>query len=113
MLLADQRLRSKTKGTQSLDSALRQLHECCASPELAWQAAEVFAKLDELTGTTIFRELYEANVGSEAFPDLTQAYALLGLRVRANGAIIDLEDDDAAKVHLRDSIIGVPSTTAQ
>ena len=113
MLLADQRLRSKTKGAQSLDSALRQLHECCASAEIGWQAAEVFAKLDELTGTTIFRELYEANVGSEAFPDLTQAYALLGLRVRANGAIIDLEDDDAAKVHLRDSIIGVPSTTAQ
>jgi hypothetical protein len=38
---------------------------------------------------------------------------LLGLRVRANGAIVDLEDDDAAKVHLRDSIMGVPPTTSQ
>jgi hypothetical protein len=96
-----------------LDSALRQLHECCVSSETSWQAAEVFAKLDELTGTTVFRELYEASVGSEALPDLTEAYALLGLRVRANGAIVDLEDDDAAKVHLRDSIMGVPPTTSQ
>jgi hypothetical protein len=113
MLLADQRLRSRTNGTQSLDSALRGLHECCVSSETGWQAAEVFAKLDELTGTTVFRELYEANVGSEAFPDLTEAYALLGLQVRANGAMIELEDADAAKVRLRESIMGAPPTTAQ
>ena len=112
MLLADQRLRSRTNGTQSLDSALRQLHECCVSSETGWQAAEVFAKLDELTGTTVFRELYEANVGSEAFPDLTETYALLGLRVRANAAMIDLDEGDATKVQLRDSIMG-PPTTAQ
>jgi predicted metalloprotease with PDZ domain len=107
MLLADQRLRTRTSGSQSLDSALRQLRECCVASETGWQAAEVFAKLDEVTGTTVFRELYETNVRAEAFPDLAEAYGLLGLQVQTNGETIELQDDDGAKVRLRDSIMGV------
>ena len=59
------------------------------------------------TGIVAYRDL-----PVEAFPDLTETYALLGLRVRANAAMIDLDEGDATKVQLRDSIMG-PPTTAQ
>ena len=108
MLLADQRLRSRTNGGQSLDSALRQLRECCLSPEIGWQASDVFAKLDQLTGTTVLRELYDAYVGAEGFPDLADAYASLGLRVQADGETIELQDD-APERGVRDAIMAAPS----
>ena len=85
MLLADQRLRSRTGGAQSLDSALAQLRACCLSPDTGWQARELFAKLDELTQTSVFAELYEAHVASTAFPPVAEAYRLLGLAAGRGG----------------------------
>jgi hypothetical protein len=112
MLLADQRLRSRTDGRQSLDSALQRLHECCLSPEVGWQASEVFAKLDELTGTTVFRELYETHVGTEGFPDLTEVYGMLGLRVEAGSEKIELEDD-APQARIREAITAAPKSASR
>ncbi len=88
MLLADQRLRARTQGRQSLDTALDQLQRCCLSPEVGWRGRDLFARLDELTGTTVFSELYEQHVGSEKFPDIAQAYSALGLRIGTGGDVI-------------------------
>ena len=104
MLMADQRLRSRTAGKQSLDTALAQLRDCCLSPDTAWQARELLEKLDELTGTTIFGELYERQVGSPDFPDLSEVYRLFGLQTRNEGVIVELQPD-APEVAFRDAIM--------
>jgi hypothetical protein len=109
MLLADQRLRERTGGEQSLDSALARLRACCLAPEGAWQARGLFGKLDELTGTTVFSELYEAHVRSTAFPELAEAYRLLGLELDAEGESIRMVDA-ASQVAARDAIMRAHAT---
>ena len=103
MLLADQRLRSRTGGRQSLDSALDALQHCCLSPEVGWSGREVFSKLDELTGTTVFAELYEEYVRSAALPDVAEADRLLGLQVTADGKVVLL--DEGPQRATRDAIM--------
>jgi hypothetical protein len=97
-------LRSRSAGTQSLDSALAQLRACCLSPDTAWQARELFAKLDELTRTEVFAELYEAHVSSAAFPPVGDAYQLLGLAVEEEGESIRMVDG-APQLAFRDAIM--------
>ena len=104
MLLADQRLRSRTGGAQSLDSALARLRTCCLSPDTGWQARELFAKLDELTQTRVFGELYEAHVASAAFPPVADAYRLLGLELEDEGESIHMLDA-APEIAFRDAIM--------
>jgi hypothetical protein len=91
LLLADQRLRARTDGRESLDTALSKLHDCCLAPDQAWDASSVFAKLDALTGTTVFRELLAEQTASR-FPDLAEAYRTLGLRMTDDGSSVELVD---------------------
>jgi len=104
MLLADQRLRSRTGGAQSLDTALAELRACCLSPDVAWQARELFAKLDALTQTSVFSELYEAHVASTAFPPVAEAYRQLGLALDEEGETVRLLDA-APQIAFRDAIM--------
>jgi hypothetical protein len=103
MLLADQRLRARTGGRQSLASALDELQQCCLSPEVGWGGRDLFRKLDELTGTTVFAELYESHVRSPSLPDVAEAYRLLGLQVTADGEVVLL--DDGPERAYRDAIM--------
>jgi hypothetical protein len=80
ILLADVALRQASGGGLSMDSALAGLAECCLRMERAWSAQELFAKLDELTGSTVFSSLLSEYVGSSEFPDLSGVYQALGLR---------------------------------
>jgi hypothetical protein len=102
MLIADQRLRARTQGRESLDTALAKLRECCLAPDQAWQAASLFAKLDALTGTTVFSELL-AEQTSSRFPDLREPYRLLGLE--GSGETIRMLDA-GEQVRDRDAIMG-------
>ncbi|HWH49108.1 MAG TPA: hypothetical protein VN664_15005 [Burkholderiales bacterium] len=102
ILIADVRLRQLTAGKQSMDTALAALNECCSSTERAWSGRELFDKLDEITGTTVFRELYDQHVASKDFPDLTQAYRSLG--ISATGSGIELSPEGREK-QLRDAIM--------
>jgi hypothetical protein len=91
-LLADQRLRSRSGGEQSLDRALDRLQRCCLAPEAGWGARALFAQLDRLTGGNVFAGIYDEYVGASRFPDLAECYAALGLRRRADGEGIELLD---------------------
>jgi predicted metalloprotease with PDZ domain len=110
MLLADQRLRARTQGSQSLDTALDALRQCCLSSETGWRARDLFGKLDELTGTTVFAELYEQHVSSARLPDVGEAYRLLGLRVTGNGDVVLV--DDAPQRADRDAIMSGAGSAA-
>jgi predicted metalloprotease with PDZ domain len=102
LLIADVRLRQMTMGKQSLDTALAALNDCCAATDRAWSARELFDKLDAVTGTGVFREIYDQHVASRNFPDLSQTYRLLGVTTGAGG--IALSTDDKEK-RLRDAIM--------
>jgi len=103
-LIADQRLRERTQGRQSLDTLLRELRECCLDGRQAWQANRLFAKLDELSGTSVFSELYEQHIASTRFPELIDTYRQLGLGLNASGETIALLPD-APRIADRDAIM--------
>jgi hypothetical protein len=102
ILLADVRLRQLTGGKQSMDTALAALQDCCLDPERSWTARQLFARLDEITGTQVFSELYDAHVSSKEFPDLTAIYRQLGLEPAAEG--VELVPD-APQRQLREAIM--------
>lgn len=102
MLMADVRLRQMTAGKQSLDTALAALNECCSSPERAWSARDLLGKLDEITGTRVFRELHDMHVASMDFPELASTYRALGLSAGTGG--IELSEDERER-GLREAIM--------
>ena len=89
MLAADLQLRADSGGTQSLDSALEQLARCCATEYRRWTAAEVMARLDELTGTTIFSDVMRAQLVAEGFPDYRSTFGKAGIDISQAGVQFD------------------------
>ncbi|MGD9487552.1 MAG: hypothetical protein AB7W47_05985 [Calditrichaceae bacterium] len=79
MLMADWRLRKLSGGKMTLDTALGLLRECCMPSDRMWTALEISGKLDLLTRTTVFTDLYNAHVNSSDFPDLSEVYDALGI----------------------------------
>lgn len=79
-LLADVELRRRSGGVQSLDTTLAALRDCCLPAETSWTARELLQKLDRLTGTTVFMDLYRQHIDSAEFPELGAVYAELGLQ---------------------------------
>lgn len=92
-LIADQRVRERTQGRHSLDTLLRDLRGCCLERAETWQARRLFAKLDELSGTSVFSELYDQHIASTRFPDLAETYRRLGLGLSASGESVELLPD--------------------
>jgi len=82
LLMADMQLRDTTNGRQSLDTALQSLSTCCMANGKTWRAREMFEKLDKLTGTVIFTDLYQKYVHAHSFPDMRSSWEELGIKVR-------------------------------
>jgi hypothetical protein len=108
MLMADVRLRQMTEGKQSLDTALAGLNDCCASPDRAWGARELLDRLDAITGTHVFGDLYDLHVAAKEFPDLSPTYRTLGIVPATDG--IELAGAERER-RLRESIMeaGAPA----
>ncbi len=102
LLIADVRLRQMTAGKQSLDTALAALNDCCAMTDRAWSARDLLAKLDMVTGTSIFSEAYDQHVASTSFPDLSKTYRALGITMSAEGIELSTQSDE---VRLRNAIM--------
>jgi len=91
MLMADVQLRQASNGQQSLDSALASLDECCLSNSETWRAKVMFEKLDALTDSRVFSDLYQKYVNSEDFPDLQETWNALGIDINNNQ--LNLKED--------------------
>ncbi len=87
-LMADTRLRELSGGTESLDTVLARLQECCLPSKRTWQGAEFFNKLDELSPYPIFVELYEKYAHRRGMPDMVEIYDDLGIQPRADGVTL-------------------------
>ena len=81
MLAADLRLRSETGGQHSLDTALEQLSRCCASEQRRWSAQEIIARLDAVTGTTVFSDVTRDQFDAAGFPDYDALLARAGVKI--------------------------------
>jgi hypothetical protein len=79
MLAADLHLRAQTQGKESLDTALMQLARCCLSAQRRWSAQEIIARLDELTGTSVFGDLVNMQFAGSGFPDYQAVLARAGV----------------------------------
>jgi len=102
MLMADLQLRQISNDSQSLDTALAVLNACCFKSPHEWNAAELFGRLDQLTGTTVFTSLMNEYVDSVRFPDLSVTYRELGLMPDDGGVRLV---SDAPYANLRDAIM--------
>ena len=102
MLMADLHLRQISKGTQSLDTALAALGECCLDSPREWDGPELFSKLDALTGSTVFTSLLNEYADSARFPDLSATYHELGLMPAVDGVSLVA---DAPFAGVRDAIM--------
>jgi hypothetical protein len=79
LLGADLELRRRSGGRQSLDTALERLARCCASPPRRWSAQEIVARLDEATGSTVFRDLVRIPSENAGFPDFETVLTRAGV----------------------------------
>lgn len=87
-LMADTRLRTLSGGSESLDTVLARLQECCLPSKRTWQGAEFFNKLDELSPYPIFAELYKKYAYRRGMPDMVEIYDELGIEPGADGVVL-------------------------
>jgi hypothetical protein len=102
LLQVDAELRAASGGKQSLDSALAQLYQCCHDLGRRWLAFELFEKLDELTGRSVFGEAYARHGWNDEFPDPQPTLEKLGVESRQG--ILSL-NDHAPWSHVRQLIM--------
>jgi len=102
LLLGDVELRRRSDNRQSLDTVLAAFADCCLDPDPEWTARKVFEKFDELSGMDVFATLLDTHVRSTSFPDLTEAYAQLGLEALGGKLALKAE---APLIGVRDAIM--------
>lgn len=88
---ADTELRRRSRGEQSLDSALAALYDCCAGTALS--ARQIAGRLDRLTGQALFLPLFDEVSRSRALPDFEQPFSALGIEVKSG--VVSLDDSHA------------------
>lgn len=88
-LLADVELRKRSNGTESLDSVLGQLQECCLPSRRRWSGTQLFEKLDSFLDTPAFMPLYRRYANEDGFPELEPLLDQLGVILSKDGVILD------------------------
>lgn len=77
---ADISLRQQSNGAQSLDNALEQLNQCCATESLS--VAEIIEQLDKTNDERIFESLYQTVYRSRQMPSFEHLLAQLGIKIQ-------------------------------
>ncbi|HEX7811922.1 MAG TPA: hypothetical protein VF460_08455 [Burkholderiales bacterium] len=87
MLEADLRLREQSGGSQSLDTALDAITQCCLGQDRRWSAAELTEQLDRATGSTVFSDIVRDRLDDGEFPDFQAVLVRAGVTV-VNGEVV-------------------------
>lgn len=80
-LLADWQLRKRSEGQVGLEDILLKLNRCCISNSVEWSGLELATKLDELSSTSIFSDLYLQTAESKEFPDYKSVFDSIGVNI--------------------------------
>lgn len=102
-LLADVELRLRTRNQDSLADVLGRFALCCLPATREWTARAFMRRLDDIAGIAVFEPLLERNLDLPGFPDVSPAYAVLGLDERQDELLIG---GSAAERRLREAIMG-------
>ncbi len=100
-LLADVKLRERSGGRESLDTALDDLQRCCLPSARTWTGPELFSKLDSFVADPVFMPLYRQYANSAGFPEFAPALERLGVEIDGSAARLH---DDAELAAIRDAI---------
>jgi hypothetical protein len=100
-MTADVRLRKQTNGRLGLPQLLNQFNQCCMNRPNEWSGLELAKKLDQLSETSIFANLYREYADSRTFPDFSETLTQLGIAVN-DGQVRLLDNEHSA---LRNQII--------
>ncbi len=80
-LMADVTLRERSGGRESLDVVLDRFRSCCLPSQDVWTGPQFFAKLDSLISEPVFMPLYRRYADTAGFPDTSDVFERLGVRV--------------------------------
>lgn len=101
-LLADVRIRERTRGARGLEDAMRAIVAKEGNVETMWPLARVLEVGDGATGTTVLHDLYDELGRARGAVDLDALFRRLG--VRAEGGTVRF-DDHAPLASVRDAIL--------
>lgn len=104
-LLADVELRRRSGGSDSLDSVLDKLQQCCLPSERSWSGPELFTKLDTLASEPVFMDLYRRYADRAGFPAIQPVLDELGVRHQTGGIRLD---DSAVLAPVRRAMLARP-----
>jgi predicted metalloprotease with PDZ domain len=102
-LTADVRLRRRAQSASSLEAAINAYGACCLRTGQYESPRDFLVALDRAAGGDTLSALFDAYAASERFPDLTEAYAALGLDSSTGEP---LAGSDAQTRALRAAIMG-------
>ncbi|HZE99531.1 MAG TPA: hypothetical protein VE981_21175 [Planctomycetota bacterium] len=97
-LMADLGIREKTKGKETIQTALQAILKAGGDGRRWWSIDDVVAKGDEATGTTVMSELYKEMGKGDYRPDLQALWRKLGVERRGKSIAVD---DQAPQAELR------------
>ncbi|MGC2744257.1 MAG: hypothetical protein WA672_13780 [Candidatus Angelobacter sp.] len=106
-LLADVRIRERTKNRKGLEDALRGINQGGGNITEDWNIDKALVLGDKATGTTVLRDLYHEMRDKPAPVDLDQLWKKLGVSVK--DAAIQF-NDKAPEAHIRKAIAVAPSS---
>ncbi len=95
-LTVDRDLRRDTHGAMNLETALSRFRDCCLPAYRQWQPQDFVARLDALSGSTIFTKRYREFAQMRRFPDWEKLYSDLGIRADGEHLVFDTAAADAA-----------------
>jgi len=100
-LLADVRIRERTRNQKGLEDALRGINRGGGNITEDWDIGKALALGDKATGTTVLRDLYNEMRDKPAPVDLDQLWKKLGIAMK-DGAVTF--DDKAPEANIRKAI---------
>jgi hypothetical protein len=108
-LLADVRIRERTKNRKGLEDALRGINQSGGNITEDWDIEKPLAIGDKATGTTVLRDLYKEMRDKPAPVDLDQLWKNLGIEMKDGSVMFN---DKAPETNIRKAITSQQSSAA-
>jgi hypothetical protein len=106
-LLADVRIRERTKNRKGLEDALRGINRGGGNITEDWDIEKALAMGDKATGTTVLRDLYKEMRDKPAPVDLDQLWKKLGIELKDGSVMFN---DKAPEANIRKAITSPQSS---
>ncbi|HEV7551511.1 MAG TPA: hypothetical protein VGP65_07510 [Candidatus Angelobacter sp.] len=108
-LLADVRIRERTKNQKGLEDALRGINRAGGNISEDWDIGKALALGDKATATTVLRDLYNEMRDKPAPVDLEQLWKKLGIAMTDGKVTFD---DNAPGATIRRAITAAPASAS-